>query len=150
MIEVNNRSHLEAFIALNEAWISKYFTLEEADIRLASNPGQVIDNGGYIFSLAEDNRVVGVCALFRESAEVFQLARMAVDFEFQGRGYGDVLIRSALSTLEAIKARKVYLLSNSRLEAAISLYLKHGFEIVSHGKHPDYSRVDIVMEKCLL
>jgi putative acetyltransferase len=149
MIEVNKRSHLEAFIALNEAWISRYFKLEEADARLAKNPGQVIDEGGYIFSLIENERVIGVCALFRETAEVFQLARMAVDPEFQGCGHGNVLIAASLSKLEAIGAHKVYLLTNSRLQPAISLYLKHGFEVVRRGKHPDYSRVDIVMEKCL-
>ncbi|MEO8418950.1 MAG: GNAT family N-acetyltransferase, partial [Methylophilaceae bacterium] len=102
-----------------------------------------------VFTLLENKEVVGVCALFKDKDNTFQLARMAVSKTHQGRGYGNALLEAALAKLIEIKAGKVYLLSNSRLASAISLYKKHGFNITHEGSHPKYARVDVVMEKNL-
>ena len=47
----NKRDNLIDFIRLNEEWIITHFEIEEADRKLAENPGKIIDDGGYIFSL---------------------------------------------------------------------------------------------------
>jgi putative acetyltransferase len=78
-IELDNESHIGAFIRLNELWITETFELEEADRQLASDPYQIVREGGHILSLVENGVVVGVCALFRESPARFQLARMVVE-----------------------------------------------------------------------
>lgn len=147
MLHENNRAHLDDFIRLNEEWISTYFELEDIDRELATNPGKVIDDGGYIFGLVEKNEVVGVCALFRESDSVFEIARMAVSPNHQGNGYGDILMNACLKKLAALRATRAYIVSNTKLEAAIALYKKHHFETVHLGEHPDYSRGNIVMER---
>ncbi len=149
IILVNARAYLADFIQLNEAWINEYFQLEDADRELAARPDKIIEDGGYVFTLLENKEVVGVCALFRDKDNTFQLARMAVSKVYQGRGYGNALLEAALAKLIEIKAGKVYLLSNSRLASAISLYKKHGFDITHEGSHPKYARVDVVMEKNL-
>jgi GNAT superfamily N-acetyltransferase len=143
----NNRDYLSDFIRLNEEWISSYFEVEDVDKKLAENPGQVFDDGGYIFTVIENDEVVGVCALFREKAGIFELARMAVPPRHQGKGYGDVLMDACLSKLGEIHAKKAYIVSNTKLEAAISLYKKHGFETTVLGEHPVYSRANIVLER---
>jgi len=145
----NHRAHLPDFIRLNERWIRHYFELEEADRELAAAPERIIEHGGFVFSLVEDIEVVGVCALFKKGDDIFELARMAVDPASQGKGYGDVLMETALAKLDAIGARKVVLLSNTLLAPAIALYRKHGFEVVSTAQHPVYRRCNIVMEKVL-
>jgi putative acetyltransferase len=86
-IETNNYSHLPEFIRLNELWISEHFSLEDSDRALAATPGQVIENGGFVFSLVSKGQVVGVCALFKEGPQRFQLARMAVEPGLRGQGY---------------------------------------------------------------
>ena len=82
----------------------------------------------------------------RHDADVYELAKMAVDPLSQGRGYGNLLIERAIEFARASGAEKVMLLTNSRLDAAIRLYEKHGFKSVpiSHADH--YSRVDVEME----
>lgn len=134
---------------MNEAWITHYFRLEEADLALSRSPGKIIDAGGYVFSLLVGNEVRGVCALFNDGNNIYQLARMAVSFEHQGKGYGEVLMRAAIDKLRQIKAEKVYLLSNKKLTAALGLYKKYGFSVVSEGQHPVYARSDVVMERAL-
>lgn len=146
-LHTNNRDHLDDFIRLNEAWIRHHFTLEDSDRALAANPGRIIDDGGYVFSLEVDGKVVGVCALFNEGAGNYELARMAVDDACRGQGYGDVLMEAALETLRDIGAKRVHLLSNKKLTPALALYRKHGFEVESEGCHPVYARCDVVMAR---
>jgi N-acetylglutamate synthase-like GNAT family acetyltransferase len=145
-IETNNIAHLPEFVRLNELWISEHFSLEDADRALAADPRKVIENGGFVFSLESEGRVVGVCALFRESPERFQLARMAVEPSLRGHGYGRMLMEHALEHAISNGAKSVYLLSNTVLAAAIALYKRFGFITVSTGQHPVYARCNIVME----
>jgi len=145
-IHENNKKHLNDFIKLNEEWISRYFSIEETDRKLAANPYKIIENNGYIFSLVEKNKVIGVCALFNENNGVFELARMAVSPAHQGKGLGKALIEICLSKAREIKAKKIYLVSNTKLQSAIELYKKYGFVTIQTGQHPVYSRANIVME----
>lgn len=148
-IETNNRDHLAEFVRLNELWISEHFSIEQADRDLAANPGKIMDNGGFVFSLSQDGQVVGVCALFKESDERFQLARMAVDPALRGQGYGRALIEHAIAQATLQGAKSLYLLSNTVLAPAISLYERFGFKATSRGQHPVYARCNIVMERAL-
>jgi ribosomal protein S18 acetylase RimI-like enzyme len=143
----NKKEYLHDFIRLNEAWISTYFKIEAVDIELAANPYKVIENGGFIFSVLVDDSVVGACALFNSGDGIYELARMAVSPEHQGKGYGNALIVTCIKKLKAIGATKVYLVSNTKLESAIALYKKHHFEVTFEGAHPVYLRANIVMER---
>lgn len=143
----NSEELLDDFIRLNEEWISTYFEIEDIDRELANNPYKIIENGGYVFSLVSEGEVLGVCALFNEGNGMFELARMAVSPQSQGKGYGNKLMLACLTKLSEIGAKKVYLVSNTKLESAIALYLKFGFKTISQGQHPIYSRANIVMER---
>lgn len=143
----NQKDQLDEFIRLNEEWISSYFEIEEVDRVLAENPFKIIEDGGYIFSLISDGRVHGVCSLFNEGDGVFELARMAVSPDSQGKGYGNILVEAALLKLNVIGAKRVYLVSNTKLKAAIALYKKYDFKTISEGQHPLYSRANIVMSR---
>ncbi|HEY3698299.1 MAG TPA: GNAT family N-acetyltransferase [Spongiibacteraceae bacterium] len=143
----NRKEYLKEFIRLNEEWISTYFSIEDVDRALAADPYQIIENGGYIFSLVTSGEVLGVCALFNENNGVFELARMAVAPNHQGKGYSNRLIEACFKKLNDVGAHRVYLVSNTKLKAAISLYKKYGFNVILEGKHPVYSRANIVMER---
>ena len=148
-IHINNESHYKDFVALNEQWISEHFTLEAADKALAANPGSVIDKGGYIISLEKGGDVIGVCALFKQDDGCYELARLAVDESCRGKGHGDRLVKEAFNILKANNIKSVNLMSNTKLKAALSLYKKHGFEVLFEGAHPVYTRTNITMEKIL-
>ena len=148
-IEFDNLSYCDQFIRLNEQWITEHFSIEDVDKRLAENPMQIVEGGGHIISLVESDRVVGVCALFKEGDDCFQLARMAVDPKDRGKGYGDILIKAAINRASSRGAKTIYLISNTVLTPAISLYRKHGFLTREEGQHPIYARANIIMERCL-
>ena len=142
----NDKARLQEFVNLNEEWISTYFEHEDADRALAANPYKVIEDGGYIFSLIAEGKTMGVCALFNEGNGTYELARMAVSPDAQGNGYGNKLIEACFTKLNDLNANKVYLATNTKLEAAVALYKKFGFNSVFEGVHPHYSRANLVME----
>jgi len=148
-IHTNNKEHLSDFIRLNEIWITEYFALEEADKTMAANPAKIIDDGGFVFSVTQRNKVVGVCALFKESPQRYELARMAVEPRLRGRGYGRALLEYALKHAKSVGATSVYLYSNTVLEPAIALYKQFGFTPIAADAQRTYARGNIVMERAL-
>ncbi len=138
--------HREAFRQLNQAWITRYFRLEEADNRALNDPeGYIIDKGGFIFMALWEGAVVGTCALIKINEEVFELAKMAVTDTVQGKGIGYVLGKACIDKARLLGVKKVELLSNTRLQPAIHLYRKLGFKEVPLPE-TEYERADIKME----
>lgn len=143
----NEESHLRDFVELNNAWIEQYFELEENDLNLAKDPGKIIRDGGYILTITDNDRVIGCCALFKNDDENYELARMTIIESERGKGFGKLLMKEILLFARKIAAKKLFLISNTKLEAAIRLYKNFGFKTVFEGQHPSYRRGNIIMEK---
>lgn len=135
----------QAFKTLNEAWIKKFFEIEEEDEKTLSNPGKIVKNGGYIFIALLDGRAVGVCALRRASSDTFEFSKMAVAENIQGHGIGRKLCETAIRKAKAVGAKRIYLEGNTLLEASIHLYKKVGFKEIEWDT-ASYKRVNIIME----
>lgn len=134
-----------AFTALNRQWIEQHFRLEPLDLAQLEDPDAIRSAGGEIFFVVEDGKALGTCAMIPHGADEFELAKMAVAVSARGRGYGDVLMETALAWARSRGAARVVLLSNTILAPAIALYHKHGFRTSHLGPHPDYERCNIEM-----
>jgi len=145
IIERDRPDCFSDFIRLNELWITEQFEIEAMDRHLSEDPGRVLREGGHIFSATIDGIVVGVAALFREAPDQFELARMAVDPAYRGRGIGRALALAALQKAKDEGAIRVTLGSNTKLTPAIALYRSLGFTVVREGADPVYARCNIVM-----
>lgn len=145
----NCRAHLPDFVRLNERWIAEFFEIEEVDRELARDPEAVIRRGDLILTVTLGDAVVGCCALFRHADASFELARMAVDPPFQGRGIGAALVEKAIERARGLGGVRITLLTNTVLAPAIALYRRHGFETVREGPHPDYTRCNLVLERSI-
>jgi len=136
-----------AFEALNRAWIEESFEMEETDLAYLSEPEHhIIDPGGAILFLLEDEEPVGTCALIKREDQVFELAKMAVAPSARGRGYGRRLAESALAEAKARGASRVYLVTDEKLEAAVALYEKLGFRKIGRDSSQPYQRGNLQME----
>ena len=134
------------FERLNREWIDLHFELEPADIQIFEDPlVSVVRPGGQIFFVLENGHPVGTCAVLRKNAERFELAKMAVTSSARGKGYGDLLMNSAIEFARRSQAIELYLLSNRKLVPAIRLYKKFGFRETPVPEDSQYHRVDIVM-----
>jgi DNA-binding MarR family transcriptional regulator/N-acetylglutamate synthase-like GNAT family acetyltransferase len=143
----------EAFKTLNLEWIEAYFTVEPEDQRILGDPeAHFLAQGGEIFFARERypleaGRLLGTCALVPKGDGVFELCKMAVCTEAQGRKIGKRLLTAALDWARTRQARTVLLESNTRLEAALKLYEHAGFvRVVDAQAAPSpYDRVDVHM-----
>lgn len=138
-------AHQAAFRALNHEWISQYFTVEPIDNQMLDDPeGYILAPGGLILMARHGGALVGTCALIKEPEGVYELAKMAVSPSAQGLGIGWALGQAALAKARHLGARRVELLSNSRLTPALALYAKLGFRHVPVPPSP-YQRTDVKM-----
>jgi putative acetyltransferase len=139
----------EHFARLNRQWIEDYFQVEEADVAAFADPyGTFVASGGEVFFALHGGQVLGTCAL-RKEEESYELCKMAVAPEARGLGLGDALMRAVIQFAREKGARRVYLVSNTRLAPAIGLYRKHGFATTRTGpevgQEAGYARADIEM-----
>jgi GNAT superfamily N-acetyltransferase len=135
------------FAELNREWIERYFVVEKADLVVFADPfATIVEPGGQIFFVTAGGKALGTCAVIRHDKRVYELAKMAVSPEAQGRGYGNLLIEAAIEFARKSGAETLMLLSNSRLGPALRLYEKYGFQHVPVSPDHQYSRVDVQME----
>ena len=88
---------------------------------------------------------VGCCTLIRIDKHTYELAKMAVSPETQGKGIGLLLGQKIIDSAKLLKARRLYLESNTILGPAINLYKKLGFKHIKGATSP-HKRCNIQME----
>jgi putative acetyltransferase len=137
-----------AFDQLNRDWIETYFELENADREVLGDPrGKILAPGGQVFFVLEDGEVRGTCAVLRHSRDEYEIAKMAVAPAARGRGFGDLLMETAVAFARDAGALRVVIVSNTVLEPAIRLYRKHGFVQVPLDADGRYRRANIRLER---
>jgi ribosomal protein S18 acetylase RimI-like enzyme len=135
---------------LNRAWLVSNELIEDHDEEQLTDPFRhVIFVGGQIFVATSGTRVVGTCAMIPAGSDAFELAKLAVDPASQGQGIGRRLVEAGLAYAREHGARRVVLLSNSRLRAALRLYESYGFQHRPVPADAPYVTTDVYMELTL-
>jgi len=149
-IHRNDPTALHRFAALNAQWIEELHYLEESDKLMVAHPEIYTQNGNHVFSAYIDGEVAGACALKKHEDGRYELTKMAVDSNFRGNGIGQHLMTAVESYAKNdLGLKKLFLLSNTKNEAALRLYKRNGWVINHTGPHPIYDRCNIGMEKTL-
>lgn len=137
-----------AFKTLTEEWINAHWQMEEVDKKAVEHPQEyIIDRGGAIFVALYKEQPVGVCALYKLNGSTYdyELAKLAVSPEVQGKGLGEQLCETVINKAIEQGGKKIFLESNTLLKPAIHLYRKLGFKELAEY-HPAYARGNIQME----
>ena len=141
--------HAADFKRLNVEWLDKYELTEPADISMLDNyKTEILDTGGCIFLAKAGDTIVGSAALIQENPGEYELAKMAVTAAWQGRGISKLLIEKCINKAKQLQAVKIFLVSNSKLSTAVSLYEKYGFKHVPVTEN-HYTNADVRMELIL-
>jgi len=140
-------SYAKYFKTLNIAWLEKYFFVEKKDIELLNEcEKNIIQKGGSIFFASYNDQIVGCFSFIKNSDSIFELGKMAVDFEYQGLKIGQELLKFAIAYGKKREWNKIILYSSTKLPHALYLYKKYGFVEIDLEENPEYLRSDIKME----
>lgn len=135
------------FARLNYEWIEKYFCVEKHDREILGDPKKyVIELGGEIFMALVDGEPAGTVAMVPSGDGVFELTKMAVSPESQGRGIANHLMRACIDLARSRGTNLIFLESNRSLQPALALYRKFGFVETPRDPNSEYARADIRME----
>ena len=139
--------HAQAFKALNEAWISKYFVVEAKDREVLDDPqGKILAKGGRIFMAMDDGVAVGCAALLKMPDGGYEVAKMTVSETLRGSGLGRLLMERCIAAGAEDGVPRLYLETNSSLAPALGLYRAMGFVDLPPAETP-YARADVFMER---
>ena len=131
---------------MNMEWLDRYNLTESHDVEILDDPQKtILDPGGYIFLAINNGDIVGSAALIPTQQNEFELAKMCVRPEWQGRGVSRLLLQKCIERANKIKARRIILFSNSKLQRAIGLYERSGFKHIPVTDAP-FNTADVKME----
>jgi GNAT superfamily N-acetyltransferase len=118
-----------AFRDLNLAWVEAFFTVEDEDRAQLEDPQtHILDKGGAILIAEYEGQAVGTVGLVPGHGDgVLELIKMSARSDIQGKGIGRALMDAAIEKSRAMGASKIWLETNTKLEAALALYRKSGF-----------------------
>jgi GNAT superfamily N-acetyltransferase len=132
----------EDYKRLNMEWISKYFVLEAPDLQQLDHPEEyILSKGGKIYLARLGDKIIGTITFKKESDTVYELSKMAVSPEYQGRGAAKLLAEHLINEAKKLGCEMLFLESNQKLIPALNLYKKLGFVEVPLTGSP-YSRAD--------
>jgi GNAT superfamily N-acetyltransferase len=77
--------------------------------------------------------------------DAYELCKMGVIEAARGLGIGLLIGEAAIKKARELKAKRVYLETNSSLTPALTLYAKLGFVRIENFMSP-YERADVAME----
>ncbi len=85
------------FRQLNLEWLDQYDLTESHDLLILDDPnGTILERGGFIWLAKDQDEIVGTIALINEGNGIFELAKMTVAKEWQGKGISKLLIETCL------------------------------------------------------
>ncbi|MBT8318911.1 MAG: GNAT family N-acetyltransferase [Gramella sp.] len=135
------------FRDLNIYWLEEFFWVEPHDEEVLGNPRKyIIEPGGMIFFARENEEIIGCVALMKIEEDIFELTKMAVKPEHRNKKIGHYLMQHTIKYSREKTWDHLIIFSNKKLENAIHLYRKYGFEEISIGDNNPYSRGDIKMK----
>ena len=149
-IEPYDRKYKFDFEILNREWIEEYFEMEQEDLNILQNPEDyVIKKGGEVFFAILENRVVGTAAMVLTTMGVYELAKMAVNKDYQGMGIGRSLLQRSIKFALDENAREIFLITNDALKPALNLYHSSGFVLCPQNDDNRYLRGNTKMNLIL-
>ena len=135
------------FKDLNIAWLEKYFWVEPHDEEVLGKPEKyILEPGGNIFFVKADDAIIGTVALMKMEEGVFELTKMAITPQYQGQQLGQKLMEHTIDYARRQSWKRLIIYSSRKLENAIYIYKKYGFEEIPIEENNPYARGDIKMK----
>lgn len=137
------------FIQFNKDWIIDNFgVLEKEDIETFDTIDEELAKGGMIYFAVEGGVVLAACMTKPMENGTWEICKLCSNKNRQHKGCGSAVFGAAVQWAVGHDAKRLFILSNSRLRAAIHIYEKHGFKEIKLDDY-EYDRGDIAFERVI-
>ncbi len=147
IIEYQER-YKDCFIQFNTEWIADNFgSLEQEDIDTFQHIEESLGNGGMIYFATEGEDVLATCMTKPlDENGTWELCKLGSNKQLPHKGAGSAVFEAAMNWAISHGAKKLFILSNSKLKPALHIYEKYGFREIKLTDY-EYVRGDIAFER---
>lgn len=139
----------DKFIEYNSDWIIDNFgCLEKEDEETFENIEEDIKNGAMIYFSVEEDEVLAACMTKPMQNDTWEICKLTSNKHRDHKGCGSAVFEAAMNWAVEHGAKRLFILSNSRLKPAIHIYEKFGFKEIKLDDY-GYVRGDIAFEKII-
>tara|TARA_R110002126_G_scaffold290545_1_gene447788 strand:- start:3140 stop:3619 length:480 start_codon:yes stop_codon:yes gene_type:complete len=133
------------FKEINLHWLKKNELYEKADDALLDHPDEFVKKGATILLAHLETKIVGTICINPIDETSKEILKFAVQEGYQGLGIGKKLMNLAIDLSKKNKVETIILESSSKLQNALKMYKKFGFQHVE-TKDTHFVTADIKME----
>lgn len=134
------------FIQFNTDWIVDNFgCLEKEDVDTFDHIEESIRKGAMIYFAVEKGSVLATCMAKPLEEGTWELCKLGSNKHIPHKGAGSAVFEAAMNWAVSHGAERLFILSNSKLKAALHIYEKYGFREVKLEDY-EYVRGDIAFE----
>lgn len=136
------------FIDFNKDWIVRNFGfLEQEDLDTFGQIDREMASGAAIFIATDDEENALACCMVRPMKDgCWELCKFASNPALPHKGAGCAVFEASIQYAVEHNARELFLLSNSKLETALHIYQKYGFEEIKLDDY-EYERGNIAFHR---
>ena len=96
------------FKSLNLQWLESCFFVEPVDKVILNNPkSKILDPGGHIIMVELNGKVIGTFTFIKIKEGVFEFSKMAINSIYRGLGYGNSIMKFAISFAKKMNGKKL-------------------------------------------
>lgn len=135
------------FIQFNTDWIKDNFEyLEEEDLHTFNHIEESLEKGAMIYFAIDNENVLATCMTKPLGDDgTWEICKLGSNKNLPHKGAGSAVFEAAMNWAILHGARKLFILSNSKLETALHIYKKYGFREIKLDDY-EYVRGDIAFE----
>lgn len=134
------------FIDFNTDWIvSNFGFLEEHDKETFEKIDEYLKSDAMIFFAVENDIALATCMAMPMKDETWELCKLGSNKNFPHKGAGSAVFEAAMNWALNHNAKRLFILSNSKLKPALHIYEKYGFKEIKLENY-EYARGDIAFE----
>lgn len=135
------------FIQFNKDWIIDNFGfLESEDIETFEKIDEELASGAMIYFAVENGTALATCMTKPLENGTWEICKLASNKHKAHKGCGGSVFGAAVQWAVSHGAKRLFILSNSKLKAAIHIYENYGFKEIKLDNY-EYIRGDIAFEK---
>lgn len=144
-----DKKYRQDFIDLNTKWIEEIFgVVEEHDRETFENIDSLIDGGAMIYFSVSGDTVLACCMAAPAGGGDWEICKLASNPERDHKGCGSAVFLACCKWAEEHGAKRLFIVSSTKLKPALHIYEKYGFREVKLDDY-GYARGDIALEKTI-